>query len=306
MTQEANYSQIIGADDYIRMMGQHVHLKESDKAISRAVNFYISNTPRLFEVVELGCGPVRITPLFTGLHTLVTAVDHDSGFLAFADDYIKRYNLGISLIFSDILTYQHRKAVEIFISQGVHHHIPKGKSTQDYLRNVLRQLTPGGIYIVSDEMLPHYDTEEERRIRVVIWYTYVITIAQTSTHYQLAREEAKTLLDDLAEGIGDSVFKTDEQINLVLQMAPRISAMAVANNHKTARELAVQLLTALQFTGGLISKDSSLSLSRRDYKICHVVFSREVQEAGLRIIGVKTIGPIQTIGGFGIYTLGRA
>jgi len=45
------------------------------------------------------------------------------------------------------------------------------------------------------------------------------------------------------------------------------------------------------------TNDPSLDLSRGDFKVCHQVFQEEVTEAGFVITGIKTIGPIETIGG---------
>jgi hypothetical protein len=54
-----------------------------------------------------------------------------------------------------------------------------------------------------------------------------------------------------------------------------------------------------------VANSLSPPLSRGDYKICFQAFIQETQEAGFSPREIKTIGPIETIGGFGIFTLER-
>ena len=67
-----------------------------------------------------------------------------------------------------------------------------------------------------------------------------------------------------------------------------------------------QILTEIrEHSEDLCSDDPTMSLSRGDYKVCHAVITEEVERAGFLITGVQTIGRVNTVGGFGIYTLQR-
>lgn len=302
----AHYSAIIGPEDYIRMMSQeHVFLRDADEVLRSTFSFYARRFLPSPTIVELGCGPLRITESLAREFP-VTAVDWDPGFLKFSKRLLRqRKDSRITLVSSDICTYRHTRNVDIFVSQGVHHHIPK-RATQDYLANVYRELSFPGIYIVSDEMLPHYDDPQERALRALVWYSYVISAAQLRGYHGLAREEAKTLLDDLAEGGGNFPVKHEASIELVLREAQRVTLAFRRVWTEDFSSLAFRLLGQLHHRRRASSSDPSLLLSRRDYKICHAEFEKEVTKAGFKIIGVETVGPVNTIGGFGIYVLSKA
>lgn len=303
------YSQIISPFDYVRLMtSQHLYIPEADQIIAEIVGFHANNQPtnQPAEVVELGCGPIRMTPGLVGPKVALTAVDCDDGFLRYASDCIKNHNHRIRLVNAKVQEYRHDKPVHIFASQGLHHHVPKGLPTFMYLRNVADQLAPNGIYVLSDEMLPHYETEEERLTRAIIWYSHIIHAAKRQGYSQLAYEEARTLLDDLSEGDDSATPKNEEQIELVLGSVYQISVYALGGERQAAERIANELLTKVRELSGSVSLNPALQLSRGDFKICHDVLEQEIIEAGLRIVGVITIGPIHTIGGFGIYTLRKA
>ena len=47
---------------------------------------------------------------------------------------------------------------------------------------------------MSDEFIPEYENEDERNIKLTIWYAHVIANAIKQNYQYLAQEEAKTSL----------------------------------------------------------------------------------------------------------------
>jgi cyclopropane fatty-acyl-phospholipid synthase-like methyltransferase len=300
----ATYSQIIGPADYNRLIAQHLYIGQADKAIARLV-IYHSNEGNPIEVVELGCGPARILPLLAQIKGInLTGVDHDQAFFDYAQQVIRDQQVSATVVFDDVMTYRHPKPIDVAVSQGFHHHVVKGEPTRQYLRNVHSQLTQGGVYIVGDEYLPHYANDHERLVRAVIWYSHIINAALRNFHQQLAVEEAKTLIDDLAEGTQEGVVKSKEQIQFVLNEVDAIDETARLTQRLQAESLAERFLGELtSMRTSTETHNPSMDLSRGDFKICHRVFAEEVTAAGFTITGVTTFGPIETIGGMAVYVL---
>ncbi len=301
MENQGMYSEIIDPKTYNEIIGQHLYISDADQAIARIVYYYAD---ACCNVVEMGCGPARIFPSLarTGCINL-TGIDHDPMFVAYGQELLKNKKLQGEILLDDVLTYQHHSHIDIAVSQGFHHHISKGEQTKKYLTNIYRQLRKGGIYIVGDEFLPNYQDEKDRSYKAVIWYCHIINAAMEAKFFRLANEEAKTLLDDLAEGTQKHSTKSREKISFVIARADQIDQREPSRNHPGNQTVKVFLAQLESMETGVKTNDSSVDLSRGDFKICHRVFKQEVTEVGFKIIGVKTIGPIETIGGMAIYTL---
>lgn len=296
-----SYSEIIQPHDYNRIMTQeHLYIDVADRYILKTIREMGAES---MEVVELGCGPARVLYWASKIEGInLTGIDADEDFLAYAQDKLKK--TPVSVIASDIEHYQHPKPVDIFYSQGLHHHIAKGTKTKNYLTNIYRQLRSGGYYIVGDEFIPNYKNDEEREILIVVWYAHIIAHAIRHGHDYLAQEEAKTLLDDLYEGRQIKSLKNAEQISFTLSKVQAIDSCAREGNLKEAYVLAAEFLKALQLLHNLVpSNDNTIDLSRGDFKISDQAFRNEVEEIGFVIEAVKFFGPIETIGAMGVYRL---
>ena len=305
----ATYSKIISPEEYNEIISrQHVYISASDKLIIDAINYY-KPTDRIAEVVELGCGPARVLEQVAGvvnnIHLL--GIDYDEAFLEYAKKLLENAPTQVDLVHADFTGWSSDKQIDIFYSQGVHHHIGKGQDLKTYLMKVYEILTNEGVYIVSDEFIPEYIDESARKVKAVIWYTHVIAAARRTHYDYLAQEEAKTLLDDLYESESDCGIKSSDQINLVLRSANELDSQSRAGDLEKSQELADKFLKKLgKLQSTTQTGDVTLDLSRGDYKICDSVFRKEVEESGFRILDRKTIGPVDTIGGMSVYILQKA
>jgi len=301
MAREATYSVIISPEDFNKInTHQHLYIKASDIIIAKLIEEIRKKLGREIEVVEIGCGPARISERIANVGGVnLTSIDHDQNFIDFAKKKIKKKNL--LFLKRDIENYKHPKKVDIFVSQGVHHHIAKPPK---YLLNVKKQLHENGVFILSDEFLPNYNSEEERREKAVIWYSHIISHAKQHNFKFLAQEEAKTLLDELNTQIDESRIKTKEQIDLVLNFVDEIDKFARNGDLTKARKLAHLFLKEISKIYNYdLSGDSALDLSRGDYKICDKAFRKEIESAGFFVEKIKNVGPIDIIGAMVVYVL---
>lgn len=301
MAHQATYSQIISPEMYNLLISQHLYIAEADQAIAQIVGYH--SRGENVQVAEFGCGPGRILGILSDefICPNVTGIDHDQVFV----DYAQKILGWPRVVLADAITYQHQTPIDIAVSQGFHHHVAKGEQTYLYLKNVYRQLKPGGIYVVGDEFLPHYKDSHDRLIKAVTWYAHIIDAALRGKHMLLAIEEAKTLLDDLAESTDENVAKSDVQIQYVLDnvldVELDLSLLAWRSGYNENVERFLRHIAAHKNNEN--QGDPSMNLSRGDFKICHSVFEKEVTAVGFKIIGIKTVGPIETIGGMAVYTL---
>lgn len=302
----SNYSKIISPGDYNKLMSiEHLYINAADMHIAKTIQEKVANKERS-EVVEIGCGPARILPVVLSINPTIrlTGLDVDFDFLEYARNRVK--DTPIKIIESDIVNYSHPIPVDIFYSEGFHHHIAKGKTVQDYLKNVHHQLKEGGYYIVGDEFIAEYKNEAERDMKLVLWYCHIIANAMKNGFDYLAREEAKTLLDDIYESKNQCFFKTERQIELVLDNA-KIMDQLVLEDLEKANIIATSFLRELKLLSCLTPNgDDTIILSRGDYKISHSVFKQEIEEAGFEIESSKSFGPLQTIGAMVVYTLKKS
>lgn len=233
--------------------------------------------------------------------------DHDKMFLERAIRVTD--NTRTSIIQTDLanLSLSEGEVVPIIYSQGVHHHIPKGEPLNKYLERVHQILTPGGVYILSDEFLPEYKDDADRLVKAVVWYPYIINDAQEHGYNYLAQEEAKTLIDDLNEGNEPDLIKTEGQIQVVLERVNAIAMAALRRESEEAERLASVLLSKLEkLKNYQPTGDKTVDLSRGDFKVSPSIFKQEVESAGFEVEDEDFAGPVETIGGMRIYTLIKA
>ena len=305
---QPTYSSIIGPEDYNRLMTeQHLYIAEADACVSRLLRG-IHDTRRIIEAVELGCGPARLLQhVAQDMNVHATGIDHDNEFIRYGRRILRQQGIPATIHKADIAVYRHPVPVDVFYSQGVHHHIEKGTKTLAYLRNVHDQLKPDGSFIVSDEFLPEYSTPKERKIRTIIWYSHIIANAITGGYKQLAEEEAKTLLDDLNEHGNQNGLKSKAQIGTVLRNVDLINKLACNKKMKEGARRANLLLGSISSMRNTEkSGNPSMDLSRGDYKISDSVFRKEIDEAGFFVDQIHTIGPVENIGGFSVYLLRKS
>lgn len=301
MSDQSRYSVLISPHDYDNQISrQHLYIGSADEIQRKRVHQLTAiKRSRPYEVVDLGCGPGRTLAKYAELANIrLTGVDSDPVFLEHAQRNLEQLRRGtdrVRLVRADIMSYRHDRPIDIAISMGVHHHLSSGDRS-DYLNNLSEQLVPGGQYLLGDEFLaPHHD-ENDRRIIAVLWYSHIIAAARRRAYAGLAREEAKTLLDDL-QIFSQGSFKTEGQIELAMEMAESIDRLSRRSRYAEAQAVARHTLIELdRLAGHQPSGDNLLDLSRGDYKVDLGTVMRELSDVGFRVVGVHTFGPALTVG----------
>ncbi len=297
----SNYSDIISAENYNNLMSkEHLYISTSDLYIAKVIADRAKDN--MLEVVEVGCGPARITGLVGQAEGInLTGVDVDGSYIKYAQEKLKGRN--IKVVNHDVCTYKHGTPVDIFYSQGFHHHMPKGKIAKSYLKNVYSCLKPGGVYIIGDEFVPEYSSAAEREERLVVWYSHVIAHALKNNYTYLAEEEAKTLLDDLYEGRTEESLKSKQQIDFILSRVTDIDSAARASNESEVEKLVHDCLSGLAHFVGDADAIKEMVLSRGDYKVCDSAFRKEIEDVGFKVLSARSFGPISNIGAMVVYVL---
>lgn len=283
------YSDIIAPEVYNRLMSVHAYIPASDRVIAQVLRAAVGE--RSQEIIEVGCGPGRILSQLKGAvpHAHVLGIDYDPVFVAYA-----QREHSDSVVCADVMEYYPQVPVHAIVSQGFHHHVAKAH-VHDLLHRLHSWLAPGGVYILGDEFLPSYENEEGRRLRCVTWYSHIIANALKKGEDLLAREEAKTLLDDL-----QIAHKTERDIARVLSVCGAVDREWRVGVHEAAAKLLADLDTHADRS---VSGDHTLDLSRGDYKIDHAHFIAEVEHAGFRVASVQTFGPHLLCGSMSIFVL---
>lgn len=299
------YSQIIPPADYSRLMShEHLYISAADGFIVQKIKELSPPSP---EIVELGCGPGRVLSLVSEIEGIqhLTGVEPDPQFGEYANKLIEKPH--VQIITASAEHYQHPKKVDIFYSQGVHHHVAKGVHTRNYLKNVFNSLKDDGYYILSDEFLSHYTDLKDREKKTTIWHAHIIADAIRNGFNYLAEEEAKTLLDDVYEGRTSKQIKSKEQIRFVLSKVESIDEAAQKDKGNLANNLAQEFLEELESYHNLsLQGDITVDLSRGDFKICEHILRQELEEANFKIETMKCVGPIDTSGALSIYILRKS
>ena len=307
VNEEVMYTDVIEPSVYNKILSeQHIYIAQADRYCMDVINKLARNDK--LEIVELGCGPARALAQLAQLNlkSNITGVDVDEKFLEFAKNVLDDKKQKITLIKDNIVIYQHEKPIDICFSIGVHHHIAKGKKVNSYLENIYKQLKKDGVYIVVDEFIPHYSTEAEREIRLAIWYSHVISHALKYGYMYLADEEARIFLDDILEGKTEKLYKNKTQVEYILSKAPAINKLILDDDLDNSFILAKEMLSFIfdNFDTSP-SSNTTLDLSREDYKICFDVFKSEYEKVGFKLKEKQIFGNLDSIGAMAVYVLSK-
>jgi SAM-dependent methyltransferase len=199
-------SRYIDIDEY--------HAVERTHAFYEDMLAYIINDLKSMEtqgekirVLEWGAGTGLVTEELAKLpHLDVTALEYDSECYEFLCKHID--DNSITCVHGDILTYYEENKFDVVLSVFAHDHVHYEKATGQ-VANIRRNLRDGGRYIMGGEILPKYETPEERAQSLISYHSIIVEQALAEQHFRLAQLE----IDALESGvkmIGD--FKRHEAL----------------------------------------------------------------------------------------------
>jgi SAM-dependent methyltransferase len=196
-------SRYIDIDEYHAVERNHAFYEDMLAYIINDLNG-LKDKGRKIRVLEWGAGTGLVTEELAKLkHLDVTALEYDSECHDFLSKHME--GKGVDCVLGDILTYYNEDEFDVVLSVFAHDHVHYDKANEE-AGNIRRK---GGRYIMGGELLPYYETPEERAKALVTYHLIIVKQALVEQHYRLAQLE----IDALESGvkmIGD--FKRHEAL----------------------------------------------------------------------------------------------
>lgn len=303
MNQKDNdYSDVIDANDYTLGLAEHPDIPQSDAGIIRLIkNDFLVKNDNDFKVLDLGCGPGRLTKKVindVSENVLVTGLDISEGFIKVANNIYSHKN--IDYIQKYFLDYETNGVFDIIFMQGSFHHI--GLEERDkWVIKIKSLLKQGGKIIIGDEYIPDYNTESERSFNIIGLYSYVIAYAVRNNYNSLAKIESMNLVDDLCYGTAGAGHSNNELIETIKEKSVEINETAYTNG-VSSLEYKQKVNDLMLFVKNGAEKLSSevQSHNRGDYKISIVKLLEFFEKEGFKTKSIFKYGPTDWLGGMGV------
>ncbi|MBF0369124.1 MAG: class I SAM-dependent methyltransferase [Magnetococcales bacterium] len=166
-------------------------------------------------LLELGAGTGLATEAFLGFdHLEITAIDIDEECCRILEE---RLHPRVITSQGDAVGWCEPGAFDLTLSVFAHDHIHHDEA-EAFIHNIHQNLKPGGLYLMGGELLPPYETPEERREALYRYHTFIINQALREESFELAQIEINALKSGL-QMIGD--FKRHEEMfEAEMQAAP--------------------------------------------------------------------------------------
>ena len=146
---------------------------------------------RAIRVLEYGAGTGHLTLGLAEMSKVdITALEKEARFFR----VLKKNLVGqeINIIQGDSITYKNLGKFDFIASSVFHHHIPDPWKIT-CLNNAFLNLKPGGYYIIGDEFIPKYNSDQERKDKLKIWYDHVLSGIKKHRKWGLFKLECRYL-----------------------------------------------------------------------------------------------------------------
>lgn len=311
-----DYAKVIDANNYTQGLAEHPDIPQSDAGIVGVISEKLKNTKnREFKVLDLGCGPGRITKLIAEvlvpiarkreIHLSVIGFDISEGFISFAREH--KSGESISYILDDFLTYNFTEHFDVVLMQGLFHHVPLD-TRQRWIEKCRDIVDTEGVIIIGDEFIPDYSSGEERILKVAGLYSYVVAYALQNGHTSLAEIESMNMVDDICAGSSGAGHSNKELITFIQNTSLDVYACIYEKGafSKEYEELLKKLVERIQHDAAELAANDANDHNRGDYKISVEKQVEELAKIGLRLERRQTYGPIQWLGGMGVLTFKKS
>ncbi len=300
-----DYAKVINADDYTLGLSEHADVPQSDIGITISIGNYIEkNKINLPKVLDLGCGPDRISSLIADsikkYNGLLVGLDISEDFINSAKKDNK--NTNVNFICSDFLkTNIEENYYDVVFLQGFYHHILKNERNI-FLKKIKKILKPNGLLLIGDEFTPEYKNEEERIEKVTGLYAYVIADAIQHDSEELAKIEAMNMVDDIASDTVGAGHSNNNLIKYIYEKSEKIYKIIFTKGilskeyHDEIKEVSRYILKE----SAVISKIQIENHDRKDYKISISKQISDLEKEDFKVYEVKKYGPLDWVYGMGI------
>lgn|GEM_PF-1922772 len=319
-----DYGTTVSPEEYINALQGHQYIPQADQCILNVVKNHVNENAEA-KIIDLGCGPGRLSlRLAQSTKGIVVGADISESFINYAISSIvelKEPIINKRVLFAcvdfvaeipnrnsleqtwNIFTWH--GAIDCIVMQGVMHHI-HGEDRAKFLKKSFDLLKPGGILVIGDEFIKEYDYEDARIFNVINFYLHIIDEARKGGFDELAKKEAKNLIDDCFPGTNFSDHATEKTFEHIYQCAQTINqifyshgSVALSNNDE-AHNKRLSMFTAMKHSDEHLVDLSTKNFNRGTYKISPNVFIKELSLYGFVLEKKYEIGPVKQLGGMGV------
>lgn len=311
-----DYGKTVSPEVYINALQGHQYIPQADQVIFNVVNKHCKDKAIHREILDLGCGPGRLTfnVAYTNCH--VTGLDISENFIEYAR-YQQRWESSAccpgttsfqcndftknGVLFAN---EKYDNTFDVILMQGVMHHI-HGEDRVKFLQKSFDLLKPDGILTVGDEFIKDYKTEEERILNVAKFYLHIIDEARKGGFNDLAEEEAKNLVDDCFSDTEYAGYITEKAFEYICEYARMINTIFYQQGSAELNSFSVnnhirEMFDCIELCLRDLVDSSKENFNRGDYKVSIDVFVDEVLRYGFVLKEKYEIGPVKQLGGMGV------
>lgn len=319
-----DYGSTVDPEVYIRALQGHQYIPQADQCIRNIVHAYgvASRASELshIRILDIGCGPGRLTFRFAHRNASVLGVDISGSFI----EYANRLLLTRELSLSHDIGFQRMDFTKdplpredkwhVLVAQGVLHHL-HGEDRPVFIKRCHDVLADDGILVVGDEFIPIYDNEEERMLKVTAFYYHIIAEATKAGFRELAREEARNLIDDVLSSESGSGYSSGTFIDEIISNSQRLNneffrgVDDLSPSSLPSQVIRKQLSEDISFIREMASQIAADTpeggSSRGDRKISMSDLMQELDKHGFELEEQYEIGPVKQLGGMGVLVLSK-
>jgi SAM-dependent methyltransferase len=315
-----DYGTTVSSQVYIDALQGHPYIPQSDQTIRNIIKKYIEDSEETyfslhphhlnpyFKILDLGCGPGRLTSSVAFKNCEVIGVDISESFIEYATNQRVAEKGGYfsfqtrDFATDGVMDTDKDKTFDVIFMQGVMHHIHDEERVK-FLKKSSSLLKPGGILIIGDEFIKPYEDEEERILNVAKFYLHIIDEARNGGFNELAKEEAKNLIDDCFSGTAYAGYATEETFEIIYKKAQELNALFYSHGGRlnfNANNDMRNMLGYIKASTEHLIESSTQSFNRGDRKVSINVFSEEASLYGFKLDEIYRIGPVDQLGGMGV------
>lgn len=301
-----DYADVIDADDYTQGLAEHPDIPQADAGIVRMLRTELASAASTFRILDLGCGPGRLTKYIAdeltpdaarrGVMLSITGLDVSKGFLEYARAH--RAHPAVEYTERDFMSYAPAQSFDAIVMQGLFHHI-RPTERAAWVLQCLKVRTKTGLIIVGDEFVPPYAIDAERVLNVAGLYAYVIAYALRGGHTSLAKIESMNLVDDVCAGLPGAGHSDDALLAHIQSASKEIYELAYTHGVEDSKykELVSALVAKVQHDAGALAQASGANHDRGDYKISIEKQKEYFTQHGLSAVYEQVYGPVPWLGG---------
>ena len=113
-----------------------------------ALQEYLSNTKKQYNILDLGCGDGRNSIFFSSLGHKVTAIDTSKSYISFLKQAADFGNYHLEPICSDVRNWNFDKSFDVILAHGLLHYFPKEYAIS-FIKKIQKHTKEGGVNIIT-------------------------------------------------------------------------------------------------------------------------------------------------------------